>query len=79
MFSTNHKRYFPARITMKTLLEMALVLIVYSQLYPGIIEPTINSLIATSDSITGALISLIPFVIAAMILIGIFVGDAITG
>ncbi len=66
------KRGFKAQFTMKTLLEIALLLIVYSQIYPTLIEPYLNTAIADSDPITSALLSLLPFVIACVIIIGVF-------
>lgn len=70
MFATS-KTGFCAQSTMKVLLEIVLLLIVYSQLYPVLIEPYLETQISTSDPITAALLSIIPFVIAAMIIIGI--------
>jgi cytochrome bd-type quinol oxidase subunit 2 len=64
---------------MKVLLEVALMLFVYSQIYPTLIEPSISAAIADSDSATGTLLSLVPFAIAAMIIIGIIGGNMITG
>ena len=79
MFSKEQATGFKAQFNMKTLLEIALMLFVYAQIYPTLIEPAINSSIASSDPATGTLLSLIPFVIAAMIIIGIFGGNMITG
>ena len=70
---------FKAQFTMKVLLEVALMLIVYAQIYPTLIEPPINDMIADSDPSTGTLLSLIPFAIAATIIIGIITGNMITG
>lgn len=66
------KRGFKAQTTMSVLLEIMLLLVVYSQLYPTLIEPYLNSLIADSDAITAAILSLLPFVIAIVIIIGTF-------
>ena len=79
MFSRMKQTGFHAQFTMKTLLEIALMLFVYAQIYPTLIEPSINSSIHSSDPATGTLLSLIPFVIAAMIIIGIIAGSMITG
>lgn len=73
------KQTFKAQFTMKTLLEVGLVLIVYSQIYPTLIEPPLQSLISGSDPISAALLSLLPFVIAAMILIGIVSFSTLSG
>ena len=79
MFSETKQTSFHAQFTMKTLLEIALMLFVYAQIYPTLIEPAINSSISSSDPATGTLLSLIPFVIAAMIIIGVIGGNMITG
>jgi len=71
MFVTS-KRGFKAQFTMKTLLEIALLLVVYSQPYPNLIEPYLNTIIGDSDEITSAILSILPFVIACMIIIGVF-------
>ena len=70
MFATTKKR-FKAQFTIKVLLEIVLLLIIYSQIYPTLIEPYLQTQINNSDGITAALLSLLPFVIAAMILIGV--------
>lgn len=70
MFATS-KNYFKAQFTLKVLLEIGLVLIVYSQIYPTLIEPYLLTQINNSDPVTAALLNLIPFLIAAMIIIGI--------
>lgn len=80
MFVTS-KRRFKAQFNMKTLLEILLVLVVYSQLYPyflGNEDSVLNELIADSDPITAALLSLLPFVIVAMIIIGVFTYNAMS-
>jgi len=71
MFVTS-KRGFKAQATMQILLEIALLLIVYSQIYPTLIEPYLNTIIGDSDEITSAILSLLPFVIACVIIIGVF-------
>lgn len=71
MFVTS-KRGFKAQFTMKTLLEIALLLVVYSQIYPTLIEPYLNTMIADSDEVTSAILSLLPFVVACVIIIGVF-------
>lgn len=78
MFKENH-RGFKAQFDIRTLLEIALSLIVYSQIYPTLIEPPLNTMITDSDPATGALLSIIPFLIAAMICIGIIAGNIIRG
>jgi len=60
-----------AQSTMKILLEVGLLLIVYSQIYPTLIESPLQSIITNSDAVTAALLSLLPFVIAAVIIIGV--------
>jgi len=79
MFSKITNSGFKAQFDMKTLLEVALMLFVYAQIYPTLIEPAINSTMSSSDPATGTLLSLIPFVIAAIIIIGIIGGKMITG
>lgn len=79
MFSQKTNQSFKGQFTMKVLLEVALMLFVYSQIYPTLIEPAISSAILDSDSATGTLLSLIPFAIAAIIIIGIIGGNMITG
>jgi len=78
MFDTS-KRGFKAQFNAKTLLEIALLLIIYSQIYPTLIEPYLQTSIDNSDPITAALLSLLPFVIAAVIIIGVFSYNAIYG
>ena len=74
------KRGFKAQFNMKTMLEIALMLIVYAQIYPTLVEPYIESAIANSnDSIVSALLSILPFLIVAMILIGLFSYNTISG
>jgi len=70
MFVTS-KRYFKAQFTMKTLLEVGLILIVYAQIYPSLIESPLDDIIASSDDVTAALLSLLPFVIAVIIILGV--------
>lgn len=65
------KPTFKAQFTMRTLLEVGLVLIVYSQIYPTLIEAPLQTLIGTSDSVTAAILSLLPFVIAIVIVLGV--------
>ena len=79
MFSTKKDDSFKAQFTMKVLLEVALMLFVYSQIYPTLIEPSIATMIGSSDSSTGTLLSLIPFAIAAIIILGVIGGNMITG
>lgn len=79
MFSKEPRVGFKAQFTMKVLLEIALMLFVYAQIYPTLIEPAINTSILNSDAATGTLLSLIPFAIAAIIIIGIVGGNMITG
>ena len=68
---SSSKPMFKAQFTMRTLLEIGLMLIVYSQIYPTLIEPPLESIIGSSDPVSSALLSLLPFVIAAMIIIGV--------
>ena len=70
MFATS-KNYFKAQFTVKVLLEVALFILIYAQIYPTLIEPYLASLISSSDATTSVLLTLIPFVIASMIIIGI--------
>jgi cytochrome bd-type quinol oxidase subunit 2 len=79
MFSQKENKSFQGQFTMKVLLEVALMLFVYSQVYPTLVEPAISTMIGNSDSATGTLLSLIPFAIAAMIIIGVIGGNMITG
>ena len=76
MFATS-KPSFKAQFTMKVLLEVMLLLVVYSQLYPALIEPYLEIQIANSDSITAAILSLLPFIIAIVIVIGVISFNAI--
>lgn len=83
MFATSKNR-FKAQFTMKTLLEVGLLLIVYSQIYPVLIEPWLQNVTeptgsAYSDPISAALLSLLPFVIAAVIVIGVIGYNMIGG
>ena len=64
------KSRIKAQFTMVALVGVLIMIIVYSQLYP-IIEPFINTLIATSDPATATVISLIPFFIAVSILLSV--------
>jgi len=79
------KRGFKAQFTMKALLEVLLVLVVYSQLYPAFIgnpDSPMNELITdmeTTDPITASLLSLLPFVLVAMIIIGIIGYNVLIG
>jgi len=73
------KRGFKAQFNMKTMLEICLVLLVYAQIYPTLVEPNIESAISNGDPIVSALLSFIPFLIAAMIIIGIFCYNTISG
>jgi cytochrome bd-type quinol oxidase subunit 2 len=68
-----------AQFTMRTLLEVGLMLIVYSQIYPFLIEAPLQTLIANSDPVTAALLSLLPFVIIAVIIIGVLGYNSIGG
>lgn len=70
MFATS-KNMFKAELTAKLLLEIVVILIIYSQIYPNLIEPYLQTQIDNSDPVTAALLNLIPFLIAAMIIIGI--------
>jgi len=76
MFVTS-KRGFKAQFTMKVLLEIFLLLVVYSTLYPAFMgneDSWLNTLIIDfqeSDPITASLLRLLPFVIAAVIIIGV--------
>jgi len=79
MFNTT-KRGFKAQFNMKVLLEMALMLIVYAQIYPTLVEDQIETAIAsTTDPIVIALLSLLPFLIVAMILIGVWSFNTVRG
>ncbi len=79
MFVTS-KRGFKAQFNMKTMLEIVLMLIVYAQIYPTLVEPYIESAIENADDpIVAALLSFLPFLIVAMILIGVFGYNAIRG
>jgi len=79
MFNTT-KRGFKAQFNMKVLLEMALMLIVYAQIYPTLVEDQIETSIAsTTDPIVIALLSLLPFLIVAMILIGVWSFNTVRG
>lgn len=71
MFATS-KNYFKAQFTVKVLLEITLFIVIYSQIYPTLIEPYLETLIDNSDPTTAVLLTIIPFVIACMIIIGIF-------
>ena len=72
MFHTS-KRGFKAQFNMKVLLEMGLMLIVYAQIYPTLVENQIETAINnTTDPIVIALLSMLPFLIVAMILIGVW-------
>ena len=67
---------FKAQFTMKVLLEVILLLIVYSQVYPALIEPYLQNFTnptgsSYSDPISAAILSLLPFIIAAVIVIGV--------
>jgi len=75
VFATS-KKGFKAQFTMKVLLEVGLVLIVYGQIYPVLIEPPLKNLTTPgghgySDPISAAILNLLPFVIACVIIIGI--------
>lgn len=71
------KPYFKAQFSMRTLLEVGLLLIVYAQIYPTLIEPPLNTMISNSDGVTAALLSLLPFVIACVIILGVISYNAI--
>lgn len=78
------KPLFRGQFTMKVLLEVGLILIVYSQIYPTLIEPPLREFIdpsgsAYSDPTSAAILSLLPFVIAAMIIIGVISYNVIGG
>lgn len=78
------KPVFKAQFTMKVLLEVGLILIVYSQIYPTLIEAPLQEFIlpggdAYSDPTSAAILSILPFVIAAMIVIGIISFNVIGG
>jgi len=73
------KPVFKAQFTMKVMLEVVLILVVYSQIYPTLIEPYLETAIEANDPVSGALLSLIPFVIAAIIVIGIISFNIIGG
>ena len=78
------KPVFKAQFTMKVLLEVRLILIVYSQIYPTLIEEPLRDFIlpggdAYSDPISASILSLLPFVIAAMIVIGVISFNVIGG
>lgn len=73
------KPVFKAQFTMKVLLEVVLLLIVYSQIYPTLIEPYLQNSIDNTDPISGSLLSLLPFVIAAIIIIGVISFNIIGG
>lgn len=81
MFVTS-ERGFKAQFTLKTLLEVALLIIVYSQIYPTLIEPYLNessTLMKNSDPMTQTLLSLLPFIIIAVIVIGVIGYNSISG
>ncbi len=78
MFAISKPR-FKAQFTMKVLLEVVLLIIVYSQLYPTLIEPYLETQINASDPVTAAFLSLLPFVIAAVIVIGVIGYNTIGG
>ena len=79
MFVTS-KRGFKAQFNMKTMLEIVLTIIVFARIYPTLVEPNIELAIANAeDPIVAALLSLLPFLIVAMILIGIFSYNTIRG
>ena len=81
MFVTS-KRGFKAQFTLKTLLEVMLLIVVYSQLYPHLIEPYLNEsseLMQNSDPMTQALLSLLPFIIIAVIVIGVIGYNSLSG
>lgn len=73
------KPVFKAQFTVKILLEVGLMLIIYSQIYPTLIEPPLESIIDSSDPASAALLSLLPFVIAAVIVIGVVSFNLIGG
>ena len=73
------KPVFKAQFTMRVLLEVGLLLIVYSQIYPTLIEPYLQSAIDNTDPISASLLSLLPFVIAAIIVIGVISFNIIGG
>jgi hypothetical protein len=61
---------FRGQFTIVSLVEILIMLVVYSKLYP-VIEPFITSLINVSDPATGAIISMVPFFIAIAIIMSI--------
>ena len=71
MFKELRHGMLKAQFTMRTLLEIGLMLIVYAQIYPFLIEEPLADIISTSDPVTAALLSLLPFLIAAIIIIGV--------
>lgn len=72
------KPFFKAQFTVKVLLEVGLLLIIYAQIYPTLIEPPLQTMISTSDATTAALLSILPFIIALVIILGV-VGFNILG
>ena len=73
------KPVFKANFTVKTLLEVSLFLIIYSEIYPTLIEPYLETQINNSDPATATLLSLLPFVIAAVIIIIVISWNVIGG
>lgn len=72
MFATS-KPMFRAQFTIRVLLEVGLMLIVYSQIYPVLIAPYIEDIICdpTTDSVVAALLSLLPFIMALIIILSV--------
>lgn len=69
MFSKG-KSGFRGQFTIVSLVEILIMLVVYSKLYP-VIEPFISNLTNASDPATGAIISMVPFFIAVAIIMSI--------
>jgi hypothetical protein len=61
---------YRGQFTIVSLVEILIMLIVYSKLYP-VIEPFILNLTNVSDPATGAIISMVPFFIAVAIIMSI--------
>jgi hypothetical protein len=61
---------YRGQFTIVSLVEILIMLIVYSKLYP-VIELSILNLTNVSDPATGAIISMVPFFIAVAIIMSI--------
>jgi hypothetical protein len=69
MFLKN-RNGFRGQFTIVSLIEILIMLIVYSKLYP-VLEPFITDLVNVSDPATGAILGMVPFFIAVAIIMSI--------